>query len=203
MWREGVGPLGTGKMVVDPSVPHFAQPVTVVRDDPDALVVWLPVGTPTLRAARADGLGKRDDPTTLFTTGLVQERGVHRLFDQLRVAPTGRRWSVWVFFAEGTGDFAGWYVNFEEAHVRDENTVYTSDRVLDLVIDPDKTMVRKDEDELALAVEQGVFDAVEATAIERDAAFVEALVAAWDSPFCDGWEHFRPDRAWPIPGLPA
>ena len=44
VWREGDGPLGTGATVIDTSGPHFAQPVTVVRDDPDALVVWLPIG---------------------------------------------------------------------------------------------------------------------------------------------------------------
>lgn len=201
MWREGDGPLGTGATVVDTSVPHFAQPVTVVRDDADALIVWLPTGTPVLRAARADGLGKRDDTSTLFTAKLVQDRGAHAQFDQLRVAPTGRPWSVWVFFAEGTGEFAGWYVNLEKPHVRDKRTVYTSDHVLDLVIEPDRTMVRKDEDELALAVAQGVFDATAAAAIEADAAAVEALVADWGPPFCDGWERFRPDPAWPIPGL--
>lgn len=74
----------------------------------------------------------------------------------------------------GTGDFAGWYVNLEKPHVRDEHTVYTSDHVLDLVISPDRTMVRKDEDELALAVAQGVFDATAGAAIEADAAAVEA-----------------------------
>ncbi len=179
-WREGDGPLGTGATVVDTSGPHFAQPVTVVRDDADVLVVWLPIGTPVLRAARADGLGKRDDPSTLFTAELVQDRGVHAAFDQLRVAPTGRPWSVWVLFTEGTGEFAGWYVNLEL----------------------DRTMVRKDEDELALAVVQGVFDATAAAAVEADAAAVEALIADWGSPFCDGWERFRPDPAWPIPGLP-
>jgi predicted RNA-binding protein associated with RNAse of E/G family len=126
--------------------------VTVVSDDEEALVVWLPTGTPVLRAARADGLAMRDDTTTLFTTELVQELGVHASFDQLRVAPTGRPWSVWVFFTEGTGEFAGWYVNLEKPHVRDQYTVFTSDHVLDLVIDPARTLVRKDEDELALAV---------------------------------------------------
>ncbi len=202
MWREGDGPLGTGATVVDTSVPHFAQPVTVVRDDADCLVVWLPTGTPVLRAARADGLGKRDDPSTLFTAALVQDCGVHAHFNQLRVAPTGRPWSVWVFFTEGTGEFAGWYVNLEKPHVRDQCTVYTSDHVLDVVIQPGCTMVRKDEDELALAVAQGVFDPTAAAAIEADAATVEALVADWGPPFCDGWERFRPDPAWPIPGLP-
>jgi hypothetical protein len=38
MWREGDGPLGTGATIVDTSVPHFAQPVTVVRDDAQGLV---------------------------------------------------------------------------------------------------------------------------------------------------------------------
>ena len=195
--------LGTGATVVDPSVPHFAQPVTVVRDDTGALVVWLPTGTPVVRAARADGLGKRDDPRTMFNAELIQDYGVHRVFDQLRVAPTGRPWSVWVLFEEGTGEFAGWYVNLEKPHFRDEHTIYTSDHVLDLVITPDRTVVRKDEDELALAVEQGIFDAASRATIEADAAAVEALVADWASPFCDRWERFRPDPAWPIPALPG
>lgn len=201
MWREGDGPLGTGATVVDTSVPHFAQPVTVVRDDADALVVWLAVGTPVLRAERADGLGKRDDPRTMFTAGLVQGRGVHAIFDQLRVAPTGRPWSVWVLFGQGTREFAGWYVNLERPHVRDGRGVCTSDHVLDVVIEPDRTVVRKDEDELALAVMQGAFDSTAAAAIEADAAAVEQIVGAWGSPFCDGWERFRPDPAWPVPGL--
>lgn len=201
MWREGDGPLGTGAIVADTSVPHFAQPVTVVRDDADGLVVWLRCGTPVLRAARADGRGKRDDPGTMFTTALAQERGTHALFHQVRIAPTGQPWSVWVFFSESSGEFAGWYVNLEAPHVRDDRGVYTSDHVLDLVMAPDRTLVRKDEDELALAVAQGVFDERRAAAIEENAAAVEAVVANWGSPFCDGWEAFRPDPAWPMPHL--
>ena len=158
MWREGAGPLGTGPLVVDPSVPHFAAPVTVVRDDASGLVVWLPIGTPILRAARLDGRGKRDDPDTLFTAPLVAERGVHGVYDQLRIAPTGRPWSVWVFFAGGV--FSGWYINLERPHVRTERAVLTSDRVLDVVVSPDRTVALKDEDELAIAVAQGVFSSL-------------------------------------------
>lgn len=201
MWREGSGPLGTGAAVTDTRVPHFAQPVTVVRDDANGLVAWLPCTTPVLRAARADGRGKRDDPDTLFTADLVQQRGTHAIFDQLRIALTGRPWSVWVFFAEGSGEFAGWYVNLEAPHVRDERTVFTSDHVLDLVVDPDRSVVRKDEDELALAVAQGVFHGSDAAAIQETAASVEQVVADWGTPFCDGWETFRPDPEWSIPRL--
>ncbi len=200
MWREGDGPLGTGAIVVDTSAPHFAQPVTVVRDDSEGLVAWLRCGTPVLRAARADGRGKRDDPSTTFTTDLVLEHGRHALFDQLRIAPTGRPWSVWAFFAEGSGEFAGWYVNMEEPHLRDGRAVYTSDHVLDLVVSPDGVLTWKDEDELAIAVAQGVFDEQLAASIAENAA-VEALVADRAGPFNEGWEFFRPDPAWPIPSL--
>ena len=99
---------------------------------------------------------------------------------------------MWVFFTEGTGEFAGWCVNLQKPHVRDERTVYTSDHVLDLVIEPDRTMVREDEDELALAVAQGILVVTAAAAIGANAAEVEALVADWGPPFCDGWERFRP-----------
>lgn len=137
----------------------------------------------------------------MFTTDLVQHSGTHAFFDQLRIAPTGRPWSVWVLLAEGSGEFAGWYVNLEAPHVRDQDTVFTSDHVLDLVIDPDRTVVRKDEDELALAVDQGVFDGIEAAAIEKTAEAVEQLVAAWGPPFSEGWETFRPDPGWTVPRL--
>jgi predicted RNA-binding protein associated with RNAse of E/G family len=204
MWRYGDGPLGTGAIIEEgnTSVPHFAEPVTVVRDDADALVAWLAAGTRVLLAARADGLGKRDDKSTLFTAETVRAVGMWTGYDVLRIAPTGRPWSVCVFFDEHSGEFAGWYVNLEDPHVRDGHAVYTSDHVLDLVIKPDRNMARKDEDELELAVAQGLYDAAAAAAIEANAAEVERIVAAWDPPFCDGWEHFRPDPAWPIPDLP-
>ncbi|UUZ58115.1 DUF402 domain-containing protein [Nocardioides sp. B-3] len=172
VWREGSGPLGTGPLVVDPSVPHFAAPVTVVQDDPAGLVVWLPIGTPVLRAARADGLGKREDPQSLFTAPLVASRDIHGQFDQLRIAPTGCPWSVWLFFS--SGGFAGWYVNLERPHVRTDRAVLTSDRVLDVVVAPDRTVTLKDEDELELAVAQGVFTSSEAAAITADAASIPA-----------------------------
>lgn len=108
---------------------------------------------------------------------------------------------MWVFFAEGTGEFAGWYVNLETPHVRDRGAVFTSGHVLDVLVDPDRRVHRKDEDELELAVAQGVFDPAGGASTEADAAEVEAVVAAWGPPFCDGWEGFSSDPEWPIAGL--
>ena len=35
------------------------------------------------------------------------------------------------------------------------------------------------------------------------AAEIEAVVAAWGPPFCDGWDTFEPDPAWEVPDPPT
>ena len=96
-------------------------------------------------------------------------------------------------------------MNLEQPHRRDGRdgrATISSDHVLDIVVQPDRTYHRKDEDELAEAVRQGRYTAAKAAAIEVDADEVEAVIDAWGSPFCDGWESWQPDPAWPIPPLP-
>jgi Protein of unknown function (DUF402) len=186
-----------------PGDAEWVAPLTVVRDDADGLVAWLPVGTPHLVAVREDGGDLRSgDPRTAFTAPRVQARRVWHTWDVLRIAPTGRPWSVWLWFEPGSGRFDGYYVNLETPHVRDGAAVYSSDHVLDVEVEVDRTHSRKDVDELAAAVEQGRYTAEEAARITATAAEVEAVVDAWGPPFCDGWETFRPDPAWPLPGLP-
>ncbi|WP_170286062.1 DUF402 domain-containing protein [Nocardioides rubriscoriae] len=183
----------------DVSGPHFAEPVRVVRDDDEVLAVWCAAGTPVLRKARADGLGIREDKATLFTAETVQATATWTGYDVLRVWPAGRRWAVWCFFDARTRAFEGWYVNLEDGHTRHDTWLHAHDRVLDVWVEPDRTHERKDEDELELAVAQGRYTRAEADAITAVADEVEAVVAAWGSPFCDGWESFEPDPAWPVP----
>lgn len=185
-----------------PGLPETVHPVTVVRDDADALVVWIAPGTPVAVPMRPDGVAMRDAPLEeMFTAPRVQSVGTWFGQGNIRVAPTGKPWSVWVFWGED-GAFSSWYVNLEAPHVRDARNVYSVDHVLDVEVQPDGTISRKDEHELVAAVEQGRFTAEQAAAIEAHAAEVEKLVARWDSPFTDGWEHFRPDPSWSLPGLP-
>ena len=196
--------FSTGQQIVwrygDIAEPHFALTLTVVRDDADGLVAWLKKGTPALVVERADGLAIRDPGAraSMFTAPRVQGVGVWADYDVLRVAPTGRPWSVWVFFTQ-EGEHLGWYVNLEDVHRRDVDTIYSQDRVLDLWMEPDRTRERKDEDELELAVAQGRYTREQADSFLRDAVEVEALMDTWGSPFSDGWETFRPDPAWTLP----
>lgn len=60
------------------------------------------------------------------------------------------------------------------------------------------TVVR---DELVLAVEQCRYTHARADAITAVADEIEEVIRAWRSPFCDGWESFQPDPAWPMPAL--
>lgn len=186
MWRYGDG---------------FAEPMTVVQDDEKGLVAWLSAGTPVRRVIRADGRPLRADPTTMFTADRQVVEAVWQDHDVLRIAPSNAWWSVWVFFAAGTGAFEGWYINLEDPHTRGEREVRTRDHVLDIEVEPDRTHARKDADELELAVQQGRYNRDEAELITVVAEQAEALIEAWGSPLCDGWESFTPDPTWPVPTL--
>ena len=81
------------------------------------------------------------------------------------------------------------------------HTTWSSDEVLDVWVEPDRTTERKDEDELVLAIEQGRYTQAEADDITAVAGAVERVIADWGPPFDGGWETFRPDPAWPRPTL--
>jgi predicted RNA-binding protein associated with RNAse of E/G family len=175
--------------------------MTVVRDDADVLVAWLQAGTPSLVNVRADGRPLRADKATMFTTEQVQVERPWAEHHNLRIHQPGRWWSTWVFFDGETGAFEGWYCNIEDPHVRDDRATYSRDHVLDVWVEPDRAVERKDEDELLLAVEQGRYTEQQAARITAVAEEIEDVVRRWGPPFCDGWETFRPDPAWPVPGL--
>ncbi|MEZ0579443.1 DUF402 domain-containing protein [Nocardioides sp. MH1] len=199
-WRRGEQITWTYGL---PGEPSWVYPVTVVRDDAALFATWLTVGTVGRVAIRADGRELRADPATIFT---APRKIIERPFfahHTLRLHEPGRPWSVLVFFDAGTGAFVGWYCNIEDPHTRDARGTYSRDHVLDIWVEPDRSHFRKDEDELVLAVEQGRYTADEAAAITAVADDIDAVIEAWGPPFCDGWEHFRPDPAWPVPELPA
>jgi hypothetical protein len=182
--------------------PETMRPITVVRDDADGLVAWLAPGTPVLRPVLPDGRELRSVPSAeMFRAGRALRRDRWDGAGILKMAPTGAPWSVWCFWTHDWA-FRGWYVNLEDVHERDEDGVVTQDHVLDLWITPDRSVHWKDEDELEAAVIAGRYSPEQAAAFRDDARSVEEIVAAGGSPFCDGWEDWRPDPSWPVPQLP-
>lgn len=185
-----------------PGMHHAVNPVTVVRDDPRGLVAWMAPGTTLLKSVLDTGDDARTAPLAeRFRRGRATARSTWQGEGILCIAPTAAPWSVWLFWEPGW-TFSGWYINLESPHRREGDQVYAEDQVLDVWVTPDRTCHRKDEDELAAAVEQGWFTAQAAAAITRNAAAAEAVVAAGQFPFDESWESWRPDPTWAIPPLP-
>lgn len=183
--------------------PRAVRPMRVIRDDADGLVAWMGPRTPLHKSVTTEGKDLRSIPLgpARFTAPRATKRDVWHGPGILKVAPTGMPWSIWLFWGND-GTFHSWYVNLEQTHHRDDNSVYTRDHVLDLVVYPNRRVEWKDRDELAAAVEAGRFSAEQAAQYEDNARAVERTVAEWGSPFCDGWERWRPDSRWPLGSLP-
>jgi hypothetical protein len=174
----------------------------VVRDDSRGLVAWLPSGSEMLASVPAGGGSLRDVPLDQRFSG---PRRMQRRRWQgpgiLRVAPSGRPWSIWYFTDATSGSFEGYYVNLELVHRRPAaaRRVHTRDLILDLWHEDGETWL-KDADELAAAVTAGRYTE-EQGALVRDLADQarSELIDARSWPLDEGWEDWRPPEAWDEP----
>lgn len=181
---------------------HICRPVTVVRDEPDLLAVWMAPGTPVVRPVLADGTPVHKEPlATRYARAHVP--AVQEWFGTgvLKLVRPGEAWSVWLFWDPGWR-FRNWYVNLEEPLRRWSGGVDSRDHFLDITVLPDRSWRWLDEDEFAQAQLHGLMSADQAAGVRRAGHRALAAVRAWERPFSDGWEHWRPDPAWPVPQLP-
>ncbi|MEW2249934.1 DUF402 domain-containing protein [Streptomyces sp. NPDC006975] len=181
---------------------HIARPVTVVRDDEELLAAWMAPGTECVKPVLADGTPVHREPlATRYTKPRAVQRDRWFGTGVLKLARPGEPWSVWLFWEPGWR-FKNFYVNLEEPLARWAGGVDSTDHFLDIEVQPDGTWQWRDEDEFAQAQRDGLVDASLAGRVR--AAGLEAVEAirAWGPPFSDGWQHWRPDPAWPVPALP-
>jgi predicted RNA-binding protein associated with RNAse of E/G family len=179
------------------------DPMRVVRDNERGLVAWLAADTELLASAPDDGVALRDRPLAeRFLGARVPTLGLWRGGGILRIAPTGRPWSIWVF-REDDGSLAGHYVNLELPHRRHGDETNTRDLVLDLWLDPDGTLWLKDADELDAAVQVERITAEQAAEIRAIAEWARAeLIEGRDWPLDDEWTTWQPPADWETPPLP-
>ncbi|MFV0133895.1 DUF402 domain-containing protein [Streptomyces sp. HMX87] len=181
---------------------HIARPVTVVRDDPEVLAVWLAPGTECVKPVLADGTPVHREP---LASRYTKPRGVQR--DRwfgtgvLKLARPGEPWSVWLFWEPGWR-FKNWYVNLEEPLTRWSGGVDSEDHFLDISVQPDRSWHWRDEDEFAQAQRDGLMDSAQAERVRRAGRAAVETIGAWGPPFPDGWENWRPDPDWHVPSLP-
>ncbi|MFD7924195.1 DUF402 domain-containing protein [Streptomyces sp. NPDC059740] len=201
-WATGDRILWRYRANGEPAV-HICRPVTVVRDSPDLLAVWLAPGTPCVKPVMADGTPPAREPLSSrytrprrLVTDTWSGTGV------LKLARPGEPWSVWLFWEAGWV-FKNWYVNLEEPHRRWAGGVDSEDHFLDICVYPDRSWRWVDEDEFAQARHDGLMPSALAADVLAAGREAESRIRSWGSPFTDGWEEWRPDPAWEVPALPA
>ncbi|KQV72052.1 hypothetical protein ASC64_20740 [Nocardioides sp. Root122] len=201
--QAGVGPFLPGGAVVQWRYGTRCDPMRVVRDDHRGLVAWLAPDTELLSSAPNDGVALRDRPLAeRFLGARVPTVGRWRGGGILRIAPTDRPWSVWVF-REEDGSLAGHYVNLELPHRRHGDETNTRDLILDLWLEPSGVLWLKDADELGAAVAVGRITPEQAIEIRALADWARAeLVEGRDWPLDEDWTTWQPPASWGRPPLP-
>jgi hypothetical protein len=155
----------------------------VVQDSPELLAVWLPRGAGWLRPVGSLFGEWGHEPTCMPRP-------------ELHLTRLGRGHSIHVLWTE-TGELRGWYVNLETGRRHSRYGFEYEDQLLDVWVEPGGEWRWLDEDELAEAVERGIYDQAQADAIRAEG---ERVLKEW--PFPTGWEDWQPDPSWPTPLLP-
>ncbi|WP_129840752.1 DUF402 domain-containing protein [Streptomyces sp. RFCAC02] len=182
---------------------HICRPVTVVRDTPDLLAVWLAPGTECVKPELADGTPVHLEPlATRYTKPRTTVRSRWSGAGVLKLARPGEPWSVWLFW-DRQWSFKNWYVNLEEPRRRWPGGVDSEDHFLDIAVYPDRCWEWRDEDEFAQAQQAGLLDAEQAARIGAAGRAAVRLITDWGPPFSDNWPAWRPDPRWPTPRLPG
>ena len=175
----------------------WACPAYVVKDTPELIALYWPVGTPTHSPIRR--------PT-------VQDELYNRIQlevrnwtdnDVLSLTTPGSAHSIEFMWEGGTRKVRCWYVHLQEPLRRTRIGFDTMDQMLDIVISPDRSSWHwKDEDEFSEAEAIGVYTHEQAQSIRLEGERVIALLNANASPFCDRWDNWIPPAEWGIPRFP-
>jgi hypothetical protein len=180
--------------------PWLANPLYVVEDSDELLVLYQPEGSPW-------GFGAGDDWPTAngvhpYTgrTAWVGEGplGFHR---------PGDPYAVWAYWGGPERTFLGWYVNIQAPYQRTSIGIDSLDLELDLLVSPELAVFVKDEEHVEQSTALGRFTPADAAAvhalgaglkaqIEHDGAWWDQTWSTWTPPaallevptLVDGWE---------------
>jgi predicted RNA-binding protein associated with RNAse of E/G family len=175
----------------------YARPATVVEDTAVRSVFYVP---PVVRSLEPED----EDGTTLRIPDRdwrLEDREVrHNPF--LSFAFPDTSYAILASWDAKTYEFRGWYINLQSPLRRTDVGFDTREHVLDVLIPPDRSSwAWKDEDELAQAVEEGLFTEDEAARFRAAGERAVEQVLLREPPFDRDWEAWRPDPAWETPEL--
>jgi hypothetical protein len=210
-----MGGTNTGESMEQAPVPHvpgdtvavrelwdgrvwYARPAIVVLDEPNLTMLLVPPHVHAKEPVSIDGEPLRI-PTTDWTLQDTERGDTWNLSFAFPDTP----YAV-ILGYESSGELREYYVNLQSPLERSPAGFDTVEHLLDVTIPPDRsTWSWKDEDELAEAVDRGLFT-------EEDTAWfrywgergVEHVLLR-EPPFDQDWTQWRPDPAWDEPVLPT
>ena len=189
-------------------LPWSAEPHRVVASSHKELVTWMPAGTVAVRATNrglpgTDHLSREQRKLAALADLRVQPIETVETPNKLYWWRPGRSSRINLGWHPATGDFMGWYVNFEQPVSATSTGIWGKDLVLDMLIAPDGTLSPKDQADFDEAIDRGIVPAELRGIFADEADRVLAELAEQSGPFNPAAVSFRPETGWAHPALPA
>ncbi len=175
-----------------------AIPATVVEDSSDLVSLYIAPGTKF-----SGPICTREEHLHVAASGTWQRKlyewtGQHHLWSSL----PGEAASIWTIWSAPDWTHVGWKVNPELPLKRTPIGFDTTDHVLDAVISHDLSSWQlKDEDDLAVAIDLGLFTAAQGEQIRRETQRVASECITSRRRQLQAWTAWRPPSQWRLPVL--
>ena len=177
-----------------------AIPATIIEDSSALVSLYIAPG-----AMFAGPICAREEYLHVAAGG-AWERKLYEWTGQHHVwaSVPGEACSIWTIWSSPDWTHLGWKVNPEIPLRRTALGFDTTDQVLDVVIDADLSSWRwKDEDELAVAIDLGLFSVAEGEQIRQEARRVASECVTSRRQQLQAWAAWRPPARWKLPVLQA
>ncbi len=174
------------------------KPVTVVEDSNARIVLWLPLGTPTKKPEFS--VDAPDKPRDWVNRPWTLVDSVWQWAELLIIVRPGEFRATWVRWSVD-GVFQGWYVNLQSRLTRTRLGFDFRDHQLDIIVDPERSWVWKDRDELDLAVSQGRMTPGAGRAALNEGRRAVDEIEGPGGVYTEGWENWRPDKTLARPRM--
>ena len=176
-----------------------AIPATIIEDSSNLVSLYIAPG-----AKFSGPVCTREEHLQVAASGaweykLYEWAGQHHLWASV----PGEACSIWTIWSAPDWTHVGWKVNPEQPLKRTPVGFDTTDHVLDAVISADLSSWRlKDEAELALAIELGLFTISQGERIHQEARRVATECVTSRRRQLQAWAAWRPPSRWKLPVLP-